>query len=249
MTTSSLFTAMAGLEAASSELETVSENVGNTNTIGYVAAEAAALALPYTGEDSLPGADATPLDEGTDPTEGPMQRTGAPLDLAVSRGWLLVQTPEGGVALTRNGALRQGADGVLETGSGDPVLDVNQLPISLPALNDVQVSSNGTISGIPANSESQQTTVYATLYLAATPQGSRLVPLGGTLYGLQGDVQPTQAANASVMQGYLEGSNVNPVQSMVEMISGTHSFQLLSQLVAGSSSADQSLNQVLATTS
>ncbi len=240
---------MAGLEAASSALDTIAENVGNADTTGYAAAQTAALALPYSGEDSPPGADVTPLNEGTDPTEGPIERTGGPLDLAVSGGWLLVQTEDGGVALTRNGALVQGSDGLLETQNGDPVLDVNQQPISLPALRNLQVSSDGTISGIPANSESQQTTVYAQLYLAATPQNSDLVPLGNTLYGLQNNIQPTQATNATVMQGYLEGSNVNPVQSMVEMIAGTRSFQLLSQIIAGSNSSDQSLNQVLATTS
>jgi flagellar basal-body rod protein FlgF len=249
VSTSSLFTAMAGLETASSELDTVSENVGNVNTIGYAAARTASLALPYSGEDSLPGADVTPLDEGTDPSQGPMQQTGAPLDLAVKGGWLLVQTQDGGLALTRDGALQQANNGLLETQSGDPVLDGNQQPISLPALKNLQISSDGTISGIPANSDLQQTTVYAQLFLAATPQNSRLVPLGGSLYGLQGNVQPTQATNAEVMQGYLEGSNVDQVQSMVEMISGTHSFQLLSQVIANSNSADQSLNQVLNTTS
>jgi flagellar basal-body rod protein FlgF len=245
MASSLLFTAMAGLETASSALDTVAGNVSNADTTGYAAAETAALALPYAGEDSLSGADVTPLNEGTDIAEGPMQRTGGPLDLAVKGGWLLVQIPDGGVALTRNGTLLQGADGTLVTQNGDPVLDANQQPISLPPLKDLQISQDGTISGIPANSDVQQPSVYATLFLAATPQNSRLVPLGGTLYGLQNDAQPTQAAGAQVMQGYLEGSNVDPVQSMVDMISGTRSFQLLSQIVAGSGNAEQSLNQVL----
>lgn len=240
---------MAGLETAQSALETIAENVSNVDTAGYAAAETAALALPYEGGDSLPGADVTPLNEGTDTSDGPMQRTGDPLDLAVSGGWLLVQAPSGGVALTRNGALRQGADGLLVTEDGDPVLDVNQQPISLPPLKDLQVSTDGTISGIPANSDVQQSTVYARLYLAATPANADLVPLGDTLYGLQNGAQPTAATNAQVLQGYLEGSNVDPVRSMVEMIADTHSFELLSETVATSNSADQSLNQVLTTSS
>ncbi len=245
MASSLLFTAMAGLEAASSELDTIAGNVSNADTIGYAAAETAALALPYAGGNSPSGADVTPLDEGTDSTEGPIQRTGAPLDLAVKGGWLLVQTPDGGVALTRNGALLQGADGTLVTQDGDPVLDANEQPINLPRLKDLQISQDGTISGIPAGSDVQQASTYATLFVAATPQNGQLVPLGGTLYRLQNNVPPTQAINAQVMQGYLEGSNVDPVQSMVDMISGTRTFQLLSQIVAGSGGAEQSLNQVL----
>ncbi len=245
MASSLLFTAMAGLESVSSELDTIAGNVSNVDTIGYAAAETAALALPYAGSNSPAGADVTPLDEGTDITEGPIERTGAPLDLAVKGGWLLVQTPDGGVALTRNGALLQEADGTLVTQDGDPVLDANEQPINLPRLRDLQISQDGTISGIPAGSDIQQPSVYATLFVAATPQNAGLVPLGGTLYGLQNNVPPTQAINAQVMQGYLEGSNVDPVQSMVDMISGTRSFQLLSQIVAGSGGAEQALNQVL----
>ncbi|HUC18837.1 MAG TPA: flagellar hook basal-body protein [Acetobacteraceae bacterium] len=245
MASSLLFTAMAGLEVESGKLDTIAENVSNTDTIGYAAAQTAALALPYAGENSPSGADVTPLDEGTDIAEGPIQRTGSPLDLAVKGGWLVVQAPDGGVALTRNGILLQGADGALVTQDGDPVLDANEQPINLPPLKDLQISQDGTISGIPTSSDVQQASVYGTLFIAATPQNARLVPLGGTLYGLQDNAQPTQATNAQVMQGYLEGSNVDPVQSMVDMISGTRSFQLLSQIVSGSGNAEQSLNQVL----
>lgn len=243
-----LFTSMAGLETAQSMIDTVSENVSNVDTTGYAAAQTAALAAPYAGEDSLAGADVIPLDEGTDTKGGPMRRTGDPFDIAVTGGWLLVQAG-GGLAVTRNGALRQDPNGLLVTANGNPVLDSNQQPISLPPLKSMQVSSDGTISGIPAGGEVEQSVVYDTLYLAATPADGALAPLGGTLYGLRNGAQPTAAVGAKVRQGYLEGSNVDPVHCMIEMIAGSRAFELLSQTIATASGTQQSLNQVLAATS
>lgn len=240
-----LYTAMAGLETATSQLATVAQNVANANTVGYSQVQTAAMALPYQGDSALPGADVTPMQPGVDTTAGAFKQTGGTFDVAVHNGWLLVQTASGGLALTRNGALAQGADGLLVTQSGEPVLDANQQPISLPNLDGVTIGADGTISGIPAGSGSQQPRVVGQLYLADTPPAGSLTPVGNSLYTLAPGVQPNPAANATVVQGALEQSNVSPESSMVELIASTHSFSMLTQVISRSSQVQSQLNQVM----
>jgi flagellar basal-body rod protein FlgF len=240
-----LYTAMAGLETASSQLATVAQNVANANTVGYRQAQTAAMALPYEGDSPLPGADVTPLQPNIDTRSGSFKRTGGTFDIAVHDGWLLVQTTDGGLALTRNGALAQGANGLLVTQSGEPVLDTNQQPISLPNLDGVTIATDGTISGIPAGSGSQQPRVVDQLYLAATPPAGSLNPVGNSLYTLAPGVQPTTASNATVVQGALEESNVNPESSMIELIASTQSFSVLTQVISKSSQIQGQLNQIM----
>jgi flagellar basal-body rod protein FlgF len=240
-----LYTAMAGLENASSQLATVAQNVANANTVGYRQAQTAAMALPYQGDSPVPGADVTPMQPNVDTRAGAFKRTGGTFDVAVHEGWLLVQTTDGGLALTRNGALAQAANGLLVTQSGEPVLDTNQQPISLPNLDGLTIATDGTISGIPAGSGSQQPRVVGQLYLAATPPAGSLNPSGNSLYTLPPDVQPTAATNATVVQGALEQSNVNPENSMIELIASTQSFSILTQVISKSSQIQTQLNQVM----
>jgi flagellar basal-body rod protein FlgF len=243
-----LYTAMAGLETASSQLSTVAQNVANANTVGYTQAETAAMALPYQGDSALPGADVTPLQGNIDTTAGAFKRTGGTFDVAVHDGWLLVQTPSGGLALTRDGALAQSSNGLLVTQSGATVLDATQQPISLPQLDGLTIAADGTISGIPAGSATQQPRVIDQLYLAATPPAGSLTPIGNSLYALAAGTQPTAAANATVVQGALEESNVNPESSMVGLISDTRSFSLLTQVISKSSQVQGQLDQIMTAT-
>lgn len=240
-----LYTAMAGLETSRGQMATVAQNVANANSIGYTQAESAAMAVPYQGEAAPPGADVTPLQQEVDTTPGAFKRTGGTYDVAVRNGWLLVRAPSGGLALTRDGALALGANGLLVTQGGAPVLDVNQQPISLPRLDGLTIASDGTISGIPAGSASQQPRVIDRLFLAKTPPSGGLTPAGDSLYALAGGVQPVIARDATAVQGALEESNVNPVSAMVGLIASSRSFSLLTQVIGKSGQVQSQLDQVI----
>lgn len=244
MASGSLYTSMAGLETAQQRLSTVSQNLANADTQGYAAQQTAALGLPYKGQDPLPGADVMSLGQSVDTQAGAFKHTGAAFDVAVQHGWLLVRTKAGGSALTRDGALAQGANGLLVTQNGNPVLDRAGNPISLPRLKHMTISADGTISGIPAGSASQTPSTYGRMFLAGTPKGS-LTPLGNSLYALPAGQKPTQSSAAHVKQGYLEQSNVNPVKSMVDMISVSKSYRLQTQVVSKSAQEASALDQIM----
>lgn len=244
MTTSYLYIAMAGLETATVNLSTVAQNLANANTQGYAAAATAAMAVPFQGTAAIPGADVIPLQESSNTAAGSFEKTGDPFDIAVKGGWLVAQAA-GQQVLTRNGVLAQSAGGLLTTQTGEPLVGVDGAPISLPKLQKIEVSQDGTISGIPVGALIQQPQVYGQLMLADTPANGQLTPMGNSLYAIPGGGAPTPAANATVQQGYVEGSNVSSVSAMVDMLDTTRSFQLQTQIVQDGAKSETSLDQVL----
>jgi len=240
-----LYTSMAGLETSSERLDTVSQNLANANTQGYAAQQTAAMALPYQGKAPLSGADVIALAENVNTKAGPLNHTGSPFDIAVKNGWLLVRTQNGGDVLTRNGHLTEDANGVLTTAIGEPVLNTQGNPISLPMLRNITIGRDGLISGVPADQAGSQPRTYGSLFIAATPTGGQLTSLGDSLYGLPAGTKPTPARNASVLQGYLEGSNVNTVKSMVDLIDVSRSYQFETQVMAESAKTETALDQIM----
>jgi len=129
------------------------------------------------------------------------------LDLALEdSGFFSVQTPAG-VRYTRNGNFHTDASGQLMTSTGNPVLG-EQGPISLPG-GTVSVSSDGTIS--------QQGAVVATMKLVTFAPGTALLPEGNSLFSAPaGSERPD--SDASLSQGMLEASNLNPVVGAVSLM-------------------------------
>lgn len=245
MANGSLYTSMAGLETAQQRLSTVSQNLANADTQGYAAQQTAALGLPYTGTNALPGADVISLGQSVDTQAGAFKHTGSPFDVAVQHGWLVVGTRSGGKALTRAGALAQAANGLLVTQDGNPVLNQAGNPISLPRLKTVTISSDGTITGIPAGAASQTPMSYGRIFLAATPAKGSLTPLGNSLYALPKGRAPTPSAKARAKQGYLEQSNVNPVETMINMISASKNYRLQTQVVSKDAKQASALDRIM----
>jgi len=98
---------------------------------------------------------------------------------------------------------------------------------------------------VPASTPGGPTQTYGQINLVATPSGT-LTPLSGTLYSPPAGATLSPASNGSLQQGYLNGSNVDPTQSMMEMIADSRSYQLQADLMKTQTGSDQNLNVVLA---
>jgi flagellar basal-body rod protein FlgF len=244
MQAASLFTGMAGLQAITARMEAVASNLANQQTPGYAAVQAMTEAAGYQGPDAPAGADAVALTPGPDVTQGSLNHTGDPMDVALGGdAWLEVQT-DAGPALTRDGSLALSSAGILTNSAGNPVLGVGGQPISLPSLAKLEIGSDGTVSGIPAATPGGPAQVYGQISLVGTPAGT-LTPLSGTLYSPPPGAALTAPANGSLHQGYLNSSNVDPTQSMMEMIADSRSYQLQTDLMKTQSGSDQNLNALL----
>jgi flagellar basal-body rod protein FlgF len=235
---------MAGLQAITARMDAVSSNLANAQTPGYAAVQAMTEAAPYTGANAPGGADAVALTPGPDTTQGPLSHTGDPFDVGLSgNAWLQVQTAAGN-ALTRNGSLQLSAAGILTDAEGDPVLDAGGSPISLPSLAKLEIGADGTVSGVPSSSPGGLAQSFGKIALVTAP-ASGLTDLGNSLFAPA--VTPLPATGAKLEQGYLNGSNVDPTQSMMDLIQDSRSYQLQTELMkTQTGSGDSGLNTLLA---
>jgi len=245
MTALSLYTTMAGLQGLTAKMDATAANIANADTTGYAAVQAATEASTYSGANAPLGADAVVLTPGPDITEGAITQTGDPFNVAIGgNAWMQVQTPNGASALTRNGSLQVNNSGILVDSTGNPVLGVSGQPISLPTLTKLEIGADGTVSGIPASQPNGPAQTFGQISMVATPSGY-LQPLSGTLMLPPAGAALVADPNATMHQGFLNGSNVNTTQSMVDMISDSRSYQLQTDLMKTQSGGTE-LNTLVA---
>ena len=245
MNSDSLYTGMAGLQAISAQMQAVASNIANAQTPGYEAVQAVTDAQLYQGTNAPVGADAALETLGPDLKPGPLKETGDPMNVGIGgNAWMQVQTANG-TALTRNGSLSVSSAGILTDNAGDPILNTNGMPISLPALAKLQIGSDGTVSGVLASDTSGKAQTFAKISLVATPSGT-LTSLGASLYQAPAGTAFTQASGGSLHQGYLNDSNVDPTMAMMQMINSSRSYQLQTDLMKSQGNASQDLNTLLA---
>ena len=212
---SGLYGACAGLMARTQALDTIAANVANSSSAGFRGEENVfGTVLAEAGRHGRMSA----LNKATnsfsqigdtqiDTTQGVITRTGNDLDLAIEGpGYFKVESATG-TAYTRDGHFHSDANGRLVTDTGEPVLGDGG-EIRLPK-GKVSISANGTIScdGVIAGK-------FAVVTFAP---GTKLMNQGGSQYGAPAGSE-IPASQASLQQGALEGSNVSPMEGVVQLI-------------------------------
>jgi flagellar basal-body rod protein FlgF len=221
---SGYYAACTGLMARTEALETIANNLANASTSGFRASRNVfSSLLATTGESPLSVLNQDANDYGVlsgtrlDTTQGALVRTGNDLDLAMEGpGYFAVQTAAGPV-YTRGGNFRVSAVGQLITAAGDPVLGDNNRPITLFG-TPISISTDGTISIDGA--------ITGRLRLVEFAPSVEIKSTGGAYYTAPaGTAVP--ARNSQVRQGMLESSNVNPVTSVVELITAQREVETM----------------------
>ena len=239
---SGYYAACTALVSRTQALDTIANNLANASTVGY-RAQHNQFSSVLAAASGAPGSDlnramnnygilsGTTLDE----SQGALQKTGNDLDLAIQgSGFFVVQT-KGGPMYTRDGSFQVSAKGQLTTASGDLVMG-DKGTISMPP-GTVSISPDGTISSNGA--------VAGKLKLVSFPAGTVLTSAGETYYSAPTN-SGTTATDSSVKQGMLESSNVNPVTSMVELITAQRSAEMMQrELSMYSSEMDKTATQEL----
>jgi len=212
---SGYYAACAGLRVQTQALDLLANNLANLNTNGYLGQQPtfrSLVAVKY-------GVAASPLTAAIndfnvlgstrlDLSDGNLQPTGNALDLAIEGDGFFVVKSENGNLYTRNGSFKESPRGQLITADGDAVLDEQNRPIILPSV-EVSISADGTIS--------VQGAVVAKLRIVQFKPDAAPTPQGSSYYDVPDNgVRP--AATASVRQGAVEASNVNPMMAVVNLI-------------------------------
>ncbi|HKJ90016.1 MAG TPA: flagellar basal-body rod protein FlgG [Oceanipulchritudo sp.] len=253
----SLYTAASGMEAQQMQLNTISNNLANANTNGYKRAKIEFQDMLYQSQreagartaegNSLPAG--IELGNGTQVvstarvfTQGSLSETGEKMDMAIDGdGFFEVQLPDGTSAFTRDGALKISSDGQITTSNGLPVLS-NFQPFS-DGVESVTILSSGDVTVRLGNGGEQTFRIQLTRFVNA----GGLRSLGGNLYvetagsGTPETGNPGENGFGRVLQGYLEKSNVNVVEEMVNMITAQRAYEINSKSIQAS---DQMLQNV-----
>lgn len=241
-----IYVAMNGAKALAQRQEVLTHNLANANTAGFRADLTAFRAVPAQAEGTSPtrvyNIEAT---AGFDPTPGPITSTGRPLDLAIrGAGWFVVQTPTGEEAYTRAGAFSVGADGSLQTATGNVVMGDGG-PLAIPENATVTVGGDGTVS---ARVGSQPAVQVGRLRLV-NPEPATLARGADGLMRTANGVPAADDAAVTVVDGALEGSNVNVVEAMVGMIELSRRFEMQMRLLQNAETNAQRATQLLSLTS
>ena len=239
-----IYTAMTGASHVLQQQAAVAENLANASTPGFRAALNTFRAVPLVGEglptrtfvvDSTAGADFTPAE---------FQPTGRDLDVAINgAGWIAVQSADGTEAYTRNGSFQVTSNGVLQTRSGLNVVGDGG-PITIPPDTGVTFAKDGTISTVPSSGQATSVVVVGRLKLV-NPPPEQLERGGDGLFRLKGSTVATADANVGIVPGSLEGSNVNTVEAMVNMISLARKFDMQMKMLQSADNNSQRASQIM----
>ncbi len=238
-----IYTAMSGANAAAHRQAVLSNNLANASTNGFRAELSAYRAVPLRGDGATTRVFALEATSGHLDTPGPAQRSGRDLDaMAKGNAWFALQALDGTESYTRNGSFEVSPDGTLQNASGLGVLSDGGAPITVPANAALSIGSDGSLSAKVAG---QRSSVIGRLKMV-TPSADDPLKRGddGLFRAASGDPLPNDAA-ARLQAGVLEGSNVNPIETMVGMIQTARQFEVQMRLLQSAESNDRSAGQLL----
>lgn len=260
--TQALWIAKTGLDAQQTRMAVISNNLANTNTTGFKRDRASFEDLLYQTVRQAGGASSeqtqlpTGLSTGTgvrvaatdkQHTQGNLAQTGNALDVAINgRGFFEVLMPDGSPAYTRDGSFQINSQGELVTNAGYPVQPGLQLP---EGAQSVTIAGDGTITvQIAGQAEGVQ---IGALVISDFINPAGLQAKGGNLYvetGASGPAQqgaPGENGAGLLVQGALEGSNVNVVEELVSMIETQRAYETNAKAISTTDQMLGFLNQNL----
>ncbi len=244
----SLWIARTGMDAHQTQLDVITNNLANVSTNGFKRARAVFEDLLYqtmrqpgalnTAQNTIPsglqfGTGVRPVATERIHTQGNLQQTSNSLDLAVQgEGFFQIQMPDGTLAYTRDGAFQKDAQGVMVTSSGFPVQPQITIP---PDAVTLTIGRDGVVSALQAGQSAP--TQIGQLQLATFINAGGLQSVGENLYvetASSGTPTPsTPGTNGAglINQGFVETSNVNVVEELVNMIQTQRAYEINSRAI------------------
>lgn len=233
-----LYVGLSGQKTLMRRLETIADNVANMNTVGFRASGVSFAAEVARTGDSRTAFSST----GTDYVSkraGPLVRTDNLLDVAIQGdGWFGVKSADGTTSYTRDGRMRMSESGALETLNGAKVLDAGGSPIALdPQGGQPRIAEDGMI-----NQGGRQA---GAIGIFSVDGGAKLTRVGNSAVVSDLPAKPVlDFTKNRVVQGWIEQSNVNPIEEMTKLISISRTFDSLN---AGMNQTDSAVQDAIKT--
>lgn len=237
----SIYTALNSMNILRDNQSVTAQNLANISVTGFQKDIQINFASVYLDRDKGIDPRVLALQEpgGFDSTPGPVQQTGAPLDLAIDgAGYFIVKPANGKTALSRRGDFTVSADGTLRDGTGTQPLSVDLEPITIPPHRKISISGDGIIEIEPLNAPLGQTVRVGQI---ATTFGSE-VPLAKTIDGFvrpfDGSI-PEPDNRTILLNGFLEGSNVQSVDELVTGIDQSRAYEINVKFISTAQEIDE----------
>ena len=232
------------------ELDIAANNLANANTTGFKVESLISTADPVTPPGMSVGSAPVQFvaDNGVarDFSQGSLQPTGAPLDLAIMGQGLFQVSTAAGTRFTRDGRFTTDASGQLVTQAGDPVLDASGSPITLnPQGGPPSIGGDGTITQTVAGQSQSQT--IGKVGVVSFADMSTLTKQGEGLYSNTSNAPPQPVTGQVLRQGMLESSNVQPIIQVTDLIRISRAYDMISQMMNSTASLSSTAVQRLGT--
>ncbi|PZP35056.1 MAG: flagellar basal-body rod protein FlgG [Roseateles depolymerans] len=257
----SLWIAKTGMEGQQTQLDAISNNLANVATNGYKRSHAIFEDLIYqtlrqsgansTEQTQLPtglqlGLGVRPVATARIYTQGNLQQTSNNMDLAIKGdGFFQIQMPDGTTAYTRDGSFQRDANGQMVTNNGYTLLPGITIP---PEALTLTVGNDGTVSAtVPGQITPRQ---LGQIQIANFVNPAGLEAKGQNLFtetaasGTPNTGAPNANGLGAIQQGFVETSNVNVVEELVQMIQTQRAYELNSKAVQTSDQMLQKLAQI-----
>lgn len=245
---SALWVAKTGLDAQQTQMTVISNNLANVNTTGFKRGRATFQDLMYQNYGQAGAQTSTQTESpsglmiGTGVhigatqklfQQGNLQTTGNSYDLAINgRGFFQIQMPDGTIKYTRDGAFNKNENGELVTIDGNAVVPNITIPSDA---TDITINKTGQIYATVGSATAP--TLLGQLQIVNFANEAGLQELGDNMFQqtpASGDPVvgvPNDPSFAYVQQGYLEGSNVDPVKEITELISAQRAYEMNSKVI------------------
>ena len=257
----SLWIAKTGMTAQQTQLDVISHNLSNVSTTGFKRNNAVFEDLIYqnlrqvgaqtTEENQLPtglhlGLGVRTVATSRNFTQGSLQQSSNNLDVAINgNGFFEVQLPDGTIGYTRDGSFQLDSQGRLVTSGGLPVANGITVP---QGATSISISESGVVSATLAGNPQPQQLGQLAMSSFINPAG--LQPMGQNLYmesnasGTPQQGQPGTNGLGIIKQGFLESSNVNVVEELVNMIQTQRAYEMNSKAIQTSDQMLAKLTQL-----
>lgn len=239
-----IYIAMTGAREVTRQQAAVTHNLANVATHGFRQELNVFRALPVVGEGAKTRAFVLETTPHSNFAQGTLQQTGRELDVALrGPGWIAVQGADGQEAYTRMGHLQVSQNGILQTTNGLNVLG-DAGPVTVPPDQNIMIGKDGTISTIPVGQNLNAVAIVGRIKLTNPPEAELVRGDDGLFRQKNG--QPAAAdAGVTLVSGALEGSNVNPAEALVNMVSLARQFDMQMRVLRVAQENEGSANKVL----
>lgn len=242
-----LFLAMSGAKQNMQGMQLRANNLANVSTTGFRADLEQARSMQAYGDGHPSRVFSMTERPGHKFDQGSVITTGRELDITIQGdGWISVLDRTGSEGLTRSGNLNIDQTGLLTNSSGHLVLGEQGAPITLPIpISKVEIGTDGTISVRPQGAPADAMVIVDRIKLVKPDNRSLFKDINGLFRSKEPEVEYQPDATVKILTGALEGSNVNAVGEMTNMIDLQRQFEMQVKMMSTAEEMDRASDSLL----